>query len=378
MRAKKILVYGGSFDPPHAGHVSLLKAALRSLRPDLSYVVPSYHAPLKPGARAGARDRLSMARLALGEPEISGCRVKVSPFESSRPRTTYTWQTLRHFRRLHPDAELYFLAGTDTLKSFGAWARPNEVLSLCRFLVGRRPGAHLSRAFPHALWLPGLFPAVSSTGLRARLLADKDVSGELTRRVLRHIRRRGLYGKALRRRLARELGPKRYRHCLAVCRMALKLALRHGQDPEAAALAGLLHDYGRQIPRARLAGLARAGCLAETARRKPRLLHGHAGSELVRRRLGIRDPRVLSAIRKHVLGDGRMSALDRLVYTADACSADRRFPEAEVIRRAALRRLDEGFLETVRTKLHYVLRDKDWMHPMGPRLWNAALEALQG
>jgi len=111
----------------------------------------------------------------------------------------------------------------------------------------------------------------------------------------------------------------------------------------------------------------------ETARQKPLLLHGHIGEDLARRRFAVSDPEVLSAIRNHALGSARMSALDRLIYTADACSADRDFPQARLIRRAALADLAEGYREAVRRKIEHILETGRWLHPSGALAWNAAL-----
>ena len=104
------------------------------------------------------------------------------------------------------------------------------------------------------------------------------------------------------------------------------------------------------------------------------LFHAYISEDVARRDYAIADPDVLSAIRKHTLGDLTMSALDRLIYTADACSDDRRFPEAVRIRRKARANLEDGFMETVRTKLSYVLRLDRWMHSSSIGLWNRLVE----
>ncbi|MEK7656931.1 MAG: hypothetical protein AAB412_04190, partial [Elusimicrobiota bacterium] len=91
------------------------------------------------------------------------------------------------------------------------------------------------------------------------------------------------------------------------------------------------------------------------------------------RRFGVSDPEVLSAIRKHTLGDLDMSPLDLLLYVADASSSDRDFPEVDSIRRAAKKGLEAGFHEALRVKLAYVLKEGGWIHPLGPRLWNQGI-----
>jgi len=342
----------------------MLRAALEFLRPDRAYVLPAHHAPLKTAASASAAERLEMCRLALREalPAKLRRRVSVSSFEALRHKTTYTCETLAHFAGLHPGAALHLLIGSDSLERFHRWRRPAEVLSLSRLAVGRRPGHTAQTDWKlrsHVDWLPGLFPDISSTEIRAQLMAGKDVAPLLAKTVFRRVLSSGLYGVPLHRWLTRVLRPKRRVHSIAVAKMALKLARRHGLDIEKAALAGLLHDCGRirvDRPRSRF------------------LRHGHLGSEIARRDLGVRDAEVLDAIRNHVLGDPRMGELARLVYVADTCSADRRFPEAAAIRRAALRSLDKGLKAAVQVKLQYVLADEKRLHPAGVALWNSIVD----
>lgn len=378
----KVLIYGGSFDPPHREHLRMLAAALRSAKPERAYVVPARRSPLKPGCRASGSDRLAMLGAALNAafPPSLSRRVSISTFELKKDRPSCTYQTLRHFHRLYPRAELRFLAGSDSLLDFAHWKRPRELRALARFLIARRPGARIRRRGlqPRFDLLPGVFRDVSSTTVRAGLLAGEHPTG-ISTAVLRYIRSRRLYGLDMQHRLSKELGPSRFRHTMSVARCALDLARRHGMDPERAALAGLLHDCGRAVPVARMAGYARRRRLRvpdceAVARRHPLLLHSFLSADRARRVYGVRDEAVLGAIRAHTLGSGRMGALERLIYTADLCSDDRSFPEAAGVRRAARTGLNEGYREAVRVKLADVLRRRAWMHPSAPAVWNGALE----
>lgn len=375
--AVETLVFGGSFDPPHAAHRALLAAGLRARPAARAVVVPAWRSPLKGLPAAPPAARLAMTRAALKAlPAALRRRVRLDDWELRRGRVTYAYETLR---RLAPAGPLWFLAGADSWESLPRWKRPAEVARLCAFLVGRRPGSPAPRPAPgrpRLEVLPGAFPDLSSTGLRARLLLGEE-PGELAPAVLRRARR--LYGAALRARLARELPGPRFAHTLAVARRAVELARRHGLDAERAALAGLLHDSGRAVPAPELPGYCRTRrlavpFLAETAAEAPMLLHAYVSEDRARRDFGVTDPAVLSAVRKHTLADAVMSPLDRLLYAADACSADRDFPEAAAILRAARAGLDGGFRLALRVKLGYVLREGGWLHPGAAAAWNAARE----
>jgi predicted HD superfamily hydrolase involved in NAD metabolism len=193
--------------------------------------------------------------------------------------------------------------------------------------------------------------------------------------VAARIRARELYGLDRHRLLAAVLSPSRYHHSVCVARRARELAVLHALDLERAALAGLLHDCGRALTPDALVRYARrhrlsAPLLAETAAEAPMLLHAYVGEALARRRYGVSDPLVLRAIRTHTLGALDMSAFEKLVYAADACSADRTYPEARPIRAAARRDLDAGLARAVNAKLVHALSEGSWIHPLGIELWN--------
>lgn len=378
----EVLYFGGSFDPPHSAHLALLKAALLRHPGACAIIAPAWRSPLKGLPVSSASDRLEMTRLALrGLPAALRRRVTLDAQELRRGKTTYSWESLRRLKIKNPGADLVFLAGADSWASLPRWKRPAELARLCRFLIGRRPGAPMPRpvpGLPSLELLPGTFPDLSSTVLRSRLLCGESPDG-LASAVRKHIAARGLYGGTMRTRLARELSGDRFSHTLAVARMAFSLARRHGLDAERAALAGLLHDCGRAVPVVRLAAYARARrlrvpALQETAARAPFLLHAYISEERARRVYGVFDPAVLSAVRKHTLGDALMTPLDRLIFTADACSEDRDYPGVTRIRRAAWAHLDRGYSEAVRVKLNAVLRTGSWLHPQAAATWNAALE----
>ena len=374
------LVFGGSFDPPHAAHLKLLTAALKRRPRARALVSPAWRSPLKGLPSAPARERLAMTAAALRTlPTPLRSRATVDDWELLQGRTVYTYEVLRRLKAVRPSSPLTFLAGGDSWETLPRWKRWTELKGLASFLIGRRPGAPAPKPGPGrpALEvLPGVFPDLSSTGLRARLLLGESPR-ELAAAVLAAAR--SLYGAGLRASLGRELPDGRWEHTLAVARMALALAERHGLDAERAVLAGLLHDCGRAVPAPQLAAFCRrrrlaVPALAETAERAPILLHAHASEDRARDVYGVTDEAVLSAVRKHTLGDAVMSPLDRLLYAADACSADRKFPEAARIRRAALKDLNAGFREAMRVKLAFVLKEGAWLHPAAPAAWNAAWE----
>ena len=373
----KVLVFGGSFDPPHVGHTALLVAAAQRIRPGRILIIPAYHAALKPSPRAAARERLRMLRVGMipSLPKRWRRITRIDTREMLGRRRVYTIETLAALKSEHPDWELHFAVGSDGAAAWRLWRAPERLARICRWWTARRPGAAARRFPPHFSVIARPMPPVSSTQLRADLAAGRDCSRGLHPRVAALIARRGLYDAGLVAALRAGLKPGRFAHVLAVRKLAEALALRWGEDPRRASWAALLHDCGRLIRRRRLAAYARARRLraprlGEIIRRQPGLLHAYVGADLARRRFGCRDQEVLAAVRSHTLGAPRMSRLETLLYVADAVSEDRAHPHAAALRRLAFRDLDAAFAQVLSAKLRHALEHGRWLHPLSISLWN--------
>lgn len=372
------LVFGGTFDPPHRGHAALLAAAAQALRPDRILVIPAWHARLKDAAPAASgRDRLALVRLGLMDalPAAWRRRARVDDRELRAARTVPTVKTLRALKSARPSEELHFLCGQDAAASFPRWKDAAALARLATWWCGARPGSGRDRTPPHFRRLPGRFPDVSSTELRRDLALGRPTP-LLAPAVRTRIERRGLYGTGLLRRLRETLTPGRVEHTLNVAALAESLARRHGLDARKALVAGLLHDLGRRFPPHVLAAYARRRRLPAPLRktliaREPMLLHAYASADLARRELGVTDPEILSAVSKHTLGAAKMSPLDKVVYVADACSADRAHRGVAATRRLAFRDLDAALRRCAADKIAHARARGAWLHPATLSLWKS-------
>ena len=124
---KRIGIYGGTFNPPHIGHIRSALGAVRTLGLDRLYVIPDRIAPHKeiPEGSPTPEQRLQMLCLALAGEE----NVIVSDMELRREGKSYTYETVEQLRTLHPDAELVLLMGTDMFLTFHQWRCPERILS---------------------------------------------------------------------------------------------------------------------------------------------------------------------------------------------------------------------------------------------------------
>ncbi len=190
-------VFGGTFDPVHAGHLAAIEAARQELGLDEVLVVPAGSPRLK-ASRPGASGmhRLEMARqAALALPGVA-----VSDLEMRRPGPTYTVDTLE---ALAPGRELFLLLGTDALRQIGLWRAPGRVVQLARVAVLERPGqpddalsaleAVDAEARGVATVVGGPLVEISSTEVRRRLRRGRSVTGLVPVAVERYIANHGLY-----------------------------------------------------------------------------------------------------------------------------------------------------------------------------------------
>ena len=201
----KILLYGGSFDPPHNGHLNNLRAAIRRVHPDKVVVMPAGLSPFKQQTAAPAALRLEMCscfrELGQAVPQVEICGWEIEQAEAGN--RNYTVLTVEMLARKYPDAQLYLGIGSDMLLSFDAWHRWQDILRLAHLVVvsrniGDDPALHakarqLDPAGGRILFAPVEALPMASSGLRARLAAGDPCEAELPEAVRAVIRRENLY-----------------------------------------------------------------------------------------------------------------------------------------------------------------------------------------
>ena len=193
-RARRIGIFGGSFDPVQNAHVALARQALGELALDELRWVPAGQPWQKAGrVLAPAQDRMAMlAALLQGEPGTV-----IDPRELQRAGPTYTIDTVRELQTGEPSARWFLLIGQDQYAGFHSWHGWRELLSRVTLAIAGRPGASLAAdrqvlAVPHvAVTLPMM--DVSSTHIRARLRAGQQIDGLVPAAVARYIEQHHLY-----------------------------------------------------------------------------------------------------------------------------------------------------------------------------------------
>ena len=195
---RRVGILGGTFDPPHVGHLVLADCAIESLGLNELLFVPAADPPNKDGTRLPVEHRVGMLERILP----FNARFKLSRVDIDRPGPHYTVDMVRILRHQLPDADLYFVMGSDSLRDLITWHRPADLIELVRLAVMRRPNADATPD-THAAVLPRLPERavmidaprldISSTEIADRLRQGKTVRFLVPDTVLDYIHTYAIY-----------------------------------------------------------------------------------------------------------------------------------------------------------------------------------------
>ena len=383
----KIGIYGGTFNPIHQGHTQAARFAAEYLGLDRLILIPAGIPPHKALAENGAesRHRLAMTELAAGSMDCS-CPVSVSDMELTREGRSYTVDTLRQLREAYPEAQLYFLMGTDMFLTFHLWRQPEEIVKLCTLCAFGRTEADTEELFAvQRQFLREKFGAdtvtvtlpkitdISSTRLREQLAAGKGAEF-LSPAVYGYILLHGLYGvhrdlkklsgEELRCAALAMLQPNRVAHVLGTEETAVRLALRYGAAVEDARQAALFHDCTKKLDREHHLALLRqyGGKADEEELREDALLHAPTGAAVAEQVFGV-SAEVASAIRWHTTGRANMTLLEKIIWLSDYIEPTRRFCDLTELRALAFIDLDRAVLQAMTMSVDHLEKKGMPVHP---------------
>ena len=342
----RIGIYGGAFNPVHKGHVKLAREVKTKANLDKIIIMPSGVSPHKSsGSLVDSIHRLEMCKLA-----FEGEDYMISDLEIKREGKSYTVDTVTELKKLYPDDELYLIMGSDMLLCFHKWYRYEDILSAVTICATTRQGdisldelkAYSRDVLRKDTLIIDFEPfECSSTKVRNALLSGDDASSSVPCKVLSYIIEKSLYTDEytkIRQLLRSRLDDYRYIHSLGVADSARDLAKIYGADEEKAYLAGLLHDIAKNTPKNEQLELMEKGGikLSVAEKNNPALWHAMAGECYLRLEMGITDPEILGSVRYHTTGKEGMTLLEKIIYVADYISAERNYPDVDVMRDLSL------------------------------------------
>ncbi len=199
-RGERLGILGGTFDPPHVGHLWLAALAAEALDLERILFMPAAQPPHKGGRLVTrATDRLLMTRLAIAaDPAFELC-----PIEMERTGPSYTVDSVAELKRAYPGTQLFLVMAADSLAEIDTWREPDRLLAAAEWIVGPRPGSELpdrsaledrfgaGASRIHLLAGPSL--DVSSSEIRRRVAAGHTIRYLVPRNVEELIIERGLY-----------------------------------------------------------------------------------------------------------------------------------------------------------------------------------------
>jgi len=386
----RIGIYGGTFDPPHLGHMEAARTAVTVLKLDQLLFVPTRTPPHKALSdnSASPAQRLEMTQM-MADGLLMEDRAVVETLELDREGKSYTSDTLREIKKRYPDAVLWFLMGSDMFFTLQNWHEAETILHLANIAAFARSEADeqalraqaksLKKTFDaqvELIPLPEIRP-ISSTQVR------QEGNGHgLWPSIWGYILRNHLYGihadlkqlsdTDLRACSLSMVYAKRHAHILGVERTAVKLAEHWGADPELARRAGVLHDCTKYLERKEQLKICRKyGIVVDSLEEESaKLLHAKTGAAIAKYVYGQPDE-VAGAIYWHTTGRPNMTLLEKILYLADYTEPNRDFEGVEALRKLCDTDLDAALLMGLEMSIADLTERGALIHPntSGARDW---------
>ncbi|MBE6925658.1 MAG: nicotinate (nicotinamide) nucleotide adenylyltransferase [Ruminococcaceae bacterium] len=359
---ERIGIFGGTYNPPHVGHIGAAIYGKGALCLDKLYLIPSYISPHKalPVGSPTPQQRLEMVALSAQNTDLT-----VSDIELSRGGASYTYETVLALRKQHPEAEIFLLTGTDMFLTLDQWREAELLLSMVTLVVfyrgdkDERRQIEAKKAFfaekgISAIVMENAVTEISSTQLR-RMLVFNCATPFLNEKVHSYILENKLYGtgenyknlpiEELEKVVCSLVKPNRVAHILGCRDTAVQLAKKWGANEADAARAGLLHDITKALDGPlQLTLCDQYGMeLDDFSRAYPKTLHAHTGAMVAQRIFGENDA-VVSAIHSHTTGKAGMNVLEKIIYVADYMEPNRNFDGVEALREAAFTDMDKAMV----------------------------------
>ncbi|MBR5900176.1 MAG: nicotinate (nicotinamide) nucleotide adenylyltransferase [Clostridia bacterium] len=356
---ERTAIFGGSFNPVHNEHIAIAKMAIEQLKLDRLIVMPTYIAPHKDASSTSAEHRFNMLKLAFEKVE----KVEVSDYEIKKGGTSYTYLTVEHFKNTL-NGELFFLVGADMLKDFKTWRYPERILSACTLCAFDRGGEttdyqlerqnFINNYGKDFILLKGGGQKQSSTKIRVYNELGLDITLQTPKKVCDYIKENGLYlGDKYSEFIKKSLPQKRLVHTANVVISALAKYKELGLDKRKVRISAMLHDCAKYIDPKTVEGFSVPSDMPAP------VVHAFLGAFIAKNYLGITDEDIINAIRYHTSGRAKMSALEKLIFTADMIEDGRVYEGVEQLRKLFyLTDFDECFTTCLKEEMQHLLNKK--------------------
>ena len=359
---KRIVIFGGTFNPVHTEHINMVSAALKELNPDKLFIVPTFMPPHKNVQPASGTDRINMLKIAFAEEK----RVEISDFEIASGGKSYSFITAEHFRSLYKDAEIYFMIGGDMLKDFKTWKNPSRILSAVNIAVFGREDYTLDyekereyfiKTFGKGFTLLNYVgKTISSTAIRTYIAFGLKPVG-VPEKVYDYIVKNGVYSAdKYQKYIIEHLTEKRIIHTANVVICALKRVKELGLDFEKVRIATTLHDCAKYDDPKNYKDFSIDPDVP------PPVVHAFLGAYVAEEILGVSDKEIIDAIRYHTSGKPDMSLLGKLVFVADMVEDGRDYEGVDVLRALYEKDFEKCFTSCLKEEVLHLINKKQYIY----------------
>lgn len=353
---ENLILYGGSFNPIHVGHLKIAKIASDALNADVIFLPTK--SPIWKDDCIDIKHRVNMLLLALRD--FNCPRFKYSLFEAESEDLVYTYQTVRHFKELNKQKQIYLLIGEDQVTKFHLWKNAEEISKMCQIVFFNRDELNEIneneikfniKRIEYNKWYH-----ISSTEIR------NITNLETTIGVINYMIDNSLYKFN---ELAYLYNNERYAHARSVANLAYNIAKKHNiENPGRYFLAGILHDVAKNVDKNTLKKL-----MVEHYKKEYEMLPGFSyhqfiGEYFAKNIFKINDEEILNAIKYHATGKGNMSTMGKIIYASDKIDPTRGFDSKDLID-AMMNDIDSGFVTVLKANKEYLLsKNQDIENPL--------------
>lgn len=356
---KKIILFYGSFDPIHNGHIKIAKEALNLIKGDKLYFGLNKNSNSKNLTPFSKRKK--MLELAIkNKKKFEILNIK---FDYKNLEDTYD----KLFEYCDDDNEYYILVGQDQLNNLTRWYKFDLIKGKFKFIIASRNNQELVKDSNY-LYLENKSYNISSTDIKNGNY--KNINPEVKKYIIEN----NVYVEY---QLKKYLTPKRLKHVKSVRDLALKIYKTNkvGLDKNKIITATMLHDVAREYSNTKLKNIVKK-YYPDRVNELGYILHQYAGEYIAKKKFYISDETILEAIRWHTTGSDYMSKLAKLVYVSDKLDPLRPYDTTPFIN-ACINDLDEGFIEVLKDKLNYSIK-KDEVKTMSEATKSAISYYLKG
>ena len=336
----KILLFGGSFNPPHLAHLEIAKLALKQSKAHELWFVPNLGHPFHKEEVANFEDRAQMLETLIKPFK----KFKVTRIEAELSSPNYTIDTIQALEQKYDAHTFMWLMGSDQIANFEQWKSYELLMKNYMIFVYRRSDKdQIVNPFIE-IKSSKIYPISSSLIRNGKL-------DYCSKRVIQSFVQQEQYLESISKSL---ISMKRYNHVLSVTKLALDLGSAHGMDLHQILIASLFHDCAKEWPLPKMKSwlnVIEPGYLNQPEY----MWHARLGADWVKRHLHVTDRDILFAIQHHVHGN-QTHKLTQVLYIADKCEKTRGYDASDLLK-IAFKDLNKGFLAVKMSQSEYLEKD---------------------